>query len=384
MNIAFLYIAEAYQCYHGAAIGLELAKRPGWRVVNYHNDDETPRHLARIAAAYGAEDPECRRLRRAPATRGMQSIRILGMFKSMVLWDNRAELASYDAVFAVEDSAAFLRRIAPRPMTLIYGPHGFGDRAAGFARLAAAFDLVLLAGSKTACRMLHEGLVRPGGYATIGPVKLETAEKLRRQHGPLFAEARPIVLYNPHKAPGLSSWPHFIRPMLDAFGRQQEFNLVVAPHIKMFRRRSARMRARWDGRSSRTILVDTASDRLLDMTYTVAADVYVGDVSSQVYEFLAVPRPCVFLNPNRLRWRNDPNFAHWHLGDVIERPDQLMDAIRAAPSRHHRYRARQEEMAQASLGDRAPGAAERGADAIAAYLARPAAAQPRPGWLRHR
>ena len=370
MNIAFLYIAEAYQCYHGAAIGLELAARPGFNVVNFYNDDETPRHLARIAAAHGAPNPECRRLRRSHLTQAMQSVRVFGMFKNLVLRDNVAELARYDAVFAVEDSAAFLRKLQPRPMTLIYSPHGFGDRACGFAPLAAAFDYLLLPGSKTAARMLRENLARPGGYATIGPVKLETSAKLRRQGEPLFARQRPTVLYNPHKAPGLTSWTRFIEPMLEAFAQQDEFNLVVAPHVKMFRRRPARVRARWDGRGTPGILIDTGSDRLLDMTYTTGADIYVGDVSSQVYEFLATPRPCVFLNPHRRRWRNDPNFAHWHLGDVIERPDELMDAVRAAPARHARYRPLQEQMAEASLGDRAPGAAKRGADAVAAFLAR--------------
>ena len=382
MDIAFLYIAEAYQCYHGAAIGLELAARPGFNVVSYYNDDDTPRHLLRIAAAYGAPPPDCRRLRRSRLTRAMQSLRGLGMFKDLVLRDNVDDLARYDAVFAVEDSAASLRRLQPRPMTLIYSPHGFGDRAAGFAKLAAVFDYLLLPGSKTAARMLREKLARPGAYATIGPVKLETSDKLRRQEAALFARRRPVVLYNPHKAPGLTSWRRFIEPMLAAFGRQEAFNLVVAPHVKMFRRRPPRVRAQWDARSTPGILIDTGSDRLLDMTYTAAADIYVGDVSSQVYEFLAVPRPCVFLNPHRRRWRDDPNFAHWHLGDVVEHPDQLMDAIRAAPGRHARYRPLQEAMTDASLGDRTPGAAKRGADAVAAFLARSAAASPPGGRLR--
>ncbi len=378
MDIAFLYIAEAYQCYHGAAIGLELAARPGFNVVSYYNDDDTPRHLLRIAAAHGARPPECRRLRRSPLTAAMQSIRVLGMFKDLVLRDNVDELARYDAVFAVEDSAATLRRLQRRPMTLIYSPHGFGDRAAGFDRLAATFDYLLLPGRKTACRMVREKLARPGEYATIGPVKLETSDRLRRQGEPLFARKRPVVLYNPHKAPGLTSWRHFIAPMLDAFGRQEAFNLVVAPHIKMFRRRPPRVRAQWEARGTPHILIDTGSDRLLDMTYTAGADIYVGDVSSQVYEFLAVPRPCVFLNPHRRRWRDDPNFAHWHLGDVVERPDQLMDAIRAAPARHALFRPLQEAMTDASLGDRSPGAAKRGADAVAAFLARSSAAAAPP------
>ena len=55
MELAFLFIAEAYQCYHGAAIALatgSLGRACG--VVVYVNDPQSPAHLARIADAYGA------------------------------------------------------------------------------------------------------------------------------------------------------------------------------------------------------------------------------------------------------------------------------------------------------------------------------------------
>ena len=53
------------------------------------------------------------------------------------------------------------------------------------------------------------------------------------------------------------------------------------------------------------------SVRSIDMTYTDQASVYIGDVSSQVYEFLRRPRPCIFLNFDRTAWQGDENFAHW-------------------------------------------------------------------------
>jgi CDP-glycerol glycerophosphotransferase (TagB/SpsB family) len=211
-------------------------------------------------------------------------------------------------------------------------------------------------------------LIDAAGYTIVGPVKLETSARVRAAAPPLFGNDRPIVLYNAHKAPKLSSWKRFVAPMLAAFAQQDRFNLIVAPHIKMFRRRRASVRAAWERRSSDTILVDVESDRLLDMTYTLAADIYVGDVSSQVYEFLSIPRPCVFLNAGRHSWRDDPNFMHWHLGDVVDDPDELMAAINAAPARHMLYRAKQEAFAAASLGPRDPGSATRAADAILAAI----------------
>lgn len=370
MRIAFLYIAEAYQCYHGAAIAFDLAARPGWEVVNLYNDPEVPRHLERIRAAYGAPPIPEYRLRRSALTRALQRIRLLGMFKSLVMRDNLRDFAGYDAIFAVEDTAAELRKLGVVEPHLIYAPHGTGDRARGFVREVAVFDFVLLAGAKTEARMLREGLVRPGDYALTGSVKVETGARLANDAPLGFARAAPVVLYNAHKEPRLTSWHRFIEPLLAGFAQEPSLNLLVAPHVKLFRRRRAAVREEWRARGTENVIVDPGSDRSLDTSYTAAADIYVGDVSSQVYEFLTVPHPCVFLNAHDIDWRDDPSFAHWHLGDVVDHPEQMMDAIRAAPARHHLYRAAQKALATSSLGDLRPGIAARAADAIVEFLNR--------------
>ncbi len=368
MELAFLFIAEAYQCYHGAAIALQLAARPGVRMTVYVNDPETPAHLARIAQAYGAPPLEVRRLRRSWLTRALQGVRVLGMMKILVMWDNRRVLDACDAILTVEDTAVFSRWVGIRRPKLIYSPHGAGDRQVGFTWRVGQFDLVLVSGEKLARRMLEAGLVTPGGVVVTGSVKLETAARWQGDVPRVFADDRPVVLYNPHKAPGLSSWSKFIEPMLAQFAAQARFALLVAPHVKLFRRRRQRVRDFWEARRSENILIDTGSVRSADGSYTQAADIYVGDVSSQVYEFLTVPRPCVFLNAEGVDWEGDPNFAHWTLGDVVEAPEELMPAIEAAVGRHGLYRARQVALVEASLGVQDGAASGRAADAVMAFL----------------
>jgi hypothetical protein len=105
------------------------------------------------------------------------------------------------------------------------------------------------------------------------------------------------------------------------------------------------------------------------MSYTFAADIYLGDVSSQVYEFLQRPRPCVFLNSHRVDWRNDPNYTHWKAGDVIEDIADLGPAIDVACARHPLYRPIQHQLFEQSFDlDERP-SSERAADAILAFLA---------------
>src|SRR3546814_16116783 len=83
--------------------------------------------------------------------------------------------------------------------------------------------------------------------------------------------------------------------------------LVVAPHVRLFAEASDAERAAVAKLAvPGKVMIDLASDRLFDMSYTSGADIYLGDVSSQVYEFLATPRPCLFSNPHtsdRSVWR---------------------------------------------------------------------------------
>lgn len=373
MRIAFLYIAEAYQCYHAAAIALELARRPGVEVLNLFNDNETPHHLERIRIAHGADPLPEAALHKSPLTRNLQKLKRLGMWKRMVMFDNRKELNQFDAIIAVENSVAALRPLGVERPLMAYVPHGSGDRSRGFIKRIAAFDLVMPAGEKTARRMLAEGVITPGSYAMPGYVKLETAAQIARTTRRPFANDRPIVLYNPHKEPTLESWTRFIEPMLAAFAAQDEYNLIVAPHVKYFRRRTPAYRAEWEARSTDNILIDLGSDRSVDTSYSELADIYMGDVSSQLYEFLARPRPCIFLNAHAFDWHDDPNFRNWHLGDVVDDPADLMKAVRIARAQHQRYAGRQEKLAKETLGNRSPGAAERAADAMMRLLARRAA-----------
>jgi hypothetical protein len=84
------------------------------------------------------------------------------------------------------------------------------------------------------------------------------------------------------------------------------------------------------------IRVDLGSAACSDMTHTREADIYLGDVSSQVCEFLLRPRPCVFANAHGVAWRSHPSYEAWRLGSVFDEvadlPAKLDEAIEAHPT----------------------------------------------------
>jgi hypothetical protein len=118
------------------------------------------------------------------------------------------------------------------------------------------------------------------------------------------------------------------------------------------------------------MLIDTGSAASLDMTYTDAADIYLGDASSQVYEFIRRPRPCFFLNPRGLAWQGDPDFAHWRAGTVLTSVDELDAALAETPLLTPAMRARQEDIFRYSFDLQDRPSSERAAEAILDFMAR--------------
>jgi hypothetical protein len=114
------------------------------------------------------------------------------------------------------------------------------------------------------------------------------------------------------------------------------------------------------------------------MTYTGQGDIYLGDVSSQVYEFIARPRPCVFLNAHGVAWGDDPNYLFWRMGEVIDRIDDLLPALARAPVRFEaEYRAVQVAMAERTFGNDILGAPARIAGIVDHFVCARASSQKR-------
>ena len=280
-----------------------------------------------------------------------------------------ARLRTADAIVVPERTTTAIRHFLPSKTRLIFTPHGAGDRAITFDKRDRHFDFALVAGPKSEERMLKDHTIRPRHYAVNGYIKADLMQKLGVSPRPLLDNDRPTVLYVPHFRHSLSSWDRFGREVIDAFARQDRYNLVVAPHYRLFSDAPESERRAVEALSvPGKIIVDLRSDRLFDMSYTLAANIYLGDVSSQVYEFLTIPRPCIFLDAHDTNWKGDPDYRFWTLGDVVNDTADLMRALEVAPDRHPLYRDLQQQALADSIGDNPSGAAARGAAAILKFL----------------
>ena len=292
--------------------------------------------------------------------------------KDMVLRHNLAFFRTLDALAAPELHSIKLRtKHGLGELKLIYTFHGAGDREVAFDDRVRAFDFILLPGQKYVDRFTELDYLHSGAYAVGGYPKFEVARSLRSEPKRIFANDKPVVLYNPHFDRKVSSWRTMGLQVLDYFAENRDYNLIFAPHVVLFKRKR-----RHHGflpekyRHITNILVDTDSTALSDMTYVLAADMYLGDASSQVYEFLLNPRPCIFLNAHHTSWLDNSHYAHWAFGQVVDEvPTGLPRALENAFRSHPHFLPKQQEAFAYTFRTGPDGtAAKRGAEAIARFL----------------
>jgi hypothetical protein len=298
--------------------------------------------------------------------------------KVLVYRDNLEFFRSLDLLVVAEKTSLILKKLhGLRDLKIVHTRHGAGDRAIGFDKHSAGFDHVLCSGTKIRERLIRDAGVPAEKISVVGYPKFEIARPTVRLMS--AQPARPVVLYTPHPSPHLSSWYEHGRAVLDFFVDNDDYQLIFAPHVMLFERRFVvtidKFRIDRPGRlqerylRSPNIHIDLGSRASTDMSYTLAADIYLGDASSQIYEFLYRPRPCLFLNTHGFDWRGNPDFEHWHAGPVITGPAQLGAGLRDAAETHaSKYLSVQESMRARSFEQSEVPASQRAAAALLRFM----------------
>ncbi|MBD3728537.1 MAG: hypothetical protein IE933_02410 [Sphingomonadales bacterium] len=303
--------------------------------------------------------------------------RVLPATRLLRLRLNAPLFASVDMVVSTERTCLRLKAQLDPAQTPLFGfiPHGSGDRSVSYHPDITRFDLVMVSGRKVVDQLVSHG-VSPERIEVTGYPKFEAVDLSAKPD--FFGNGKPTFVYNPHFDPHLSSWydagPELLRWFASDEG--QAFNCIFAPHVMLFRKRLhispeykvARQRPDIppEALSAPNILVDVDSPRLFDMSYMLGADAYIGDVSSQMYEFLTRRRPAYYLdcreNP---REEDDSWHMFWKTGPKVGSIAELTPLLPRYAEIGAQYRAAQDELLDYTfdMGDQP--ASVRAADAIA-------------------
>lgn len=382
MKIGFLLNHDQlHQVAHSLPVAFALIEEhPQVEVVVATTNPKLTAEVRRLAERRGIAVPVVELTLRRASTRALAAALdwALPVTKLGVYRDNLDFFRSLDVLVVAEKTSLLLKSRYGLDVPIIHTRHGAGDRAIGFNQESAEFDHVLVSGAKIRERLGRDAGVAADRMSVVGYPKFDLlpdpAPRL-----PFQANGKPTVLYNPHPAPHLSSWYRQGRAVLEHFVRDDRYNLIFAPHVMLFHRKLVvtidKLRIDRAGvieqrfRDAPNIHIDLGSTASTDMTYTAAADLYLGDVSSQVYEFLHRPRPCLFLDAHGADWRGDANYAHWQAGEVIGDAAGLGDALDRAFATHERYLPVQRQLFQRSFDLTAERSSSRAARAIVGVIA---------------
>jgi hypothetical protein len=347
-------------------VAAALTRRAGVYVQLFAGNPEIAASAAGLMRRLGAASHELRVLQLPAWLEGLgRSDFIASPLKLPRLLRYLRTLRGCSVLVTAERTSSVLKRLPGRCPPMVHLRHGVGDRAVGFEQRIARFDQLLVAGEKDRQRTLAAGLLAPEQVHAIGPVKLSTIRQLRPGSPRLFDNDRPVVLYNPHFNARLSSWAGMGREVIERIRASRQFNLVVAPHVRLLAGADSAEVERWRSlQIPGELLFDPGSERSVDMTYTLGADIYLGDVSSQVYEFAVEPRPCVFLNSHAAAWRDNPDYLMWRMGEVVDSAADVVGALQRAAASHAGFLQAQRDLVAAAVGEISADSAERAADII--------------------
>jgi hypothetical protein len=203
---------------------------------------------------------------------------------------------------------------------LIYQYHGCGDRKYGFDPGFKRFHYMLLPGIYHQNRLIEEKIIAKEKTFIVGWPKFDYSLKISPQGKKLFKNENPVILYAPHWEPKLTSFTDYSEFLLNFFINNKNYNFIFAPHVLIKHWKTHyKYRIDFSEFESDNIIIDFGSELSTNGTYLNYSNMYIGDVSSMVYEFIAFkPRPCLFLNSHNVAWKGNVDYRFWDYGPVVE------------------------------------------------------------------
>lgn len=317
-RIVFLFVGGAHQALHTARLATHIGTLPNFEVTCLYLGEDTRDLLDRVATLDPGTSAEFVDIGLPNAfSAGLHRLGLARADKVLGPLLARAKLADAEFIITAERTTVGWRHLFPRRAKWIHFPHGAGDGAKGFEKRMSRFDAVFTIGEKDRQRIVAEGLQPASRVFVAGAIKISTIFALAPDRPKVFNNTNPTVLYNPHFNRKLGSWDKWGAEVIAGFRARPHLNLIVAPHVRLFEKASTQERRHWtEACNHPNILFDPGSTNSLDMTYTRAADVYLGDISSQVYEFIAIQRKCIFLEV-RPSPGDDPSYEFQKFGKVV-------------------------------------------------------------------
>lgn len=369
-KIGFIFIDEIHHIYHFITIAIALAKEKEVSIITF-----PAKHifLRKELNRLGGENVKIEKLSTDFFTNIIEKISKKKIPRASVwMKKNRNYIAeNFDAiVFSDFIHHKFLQQEKIKQIPPIFKlAHGLPGRSRSYKKDLKDFDYQFLFGPFHLEEFKKRNLLAKD-YKMIGFPKLEAINSKQKKN--FFNNKKNTVIYAPHFNKEYSSWYSLGRKILEYFYHQVDYNLIFAPHIQLFNSRKGISPEEIDQKffNCSHMHIDLGSQNSVDMTYMNSANIYLGDVSSQVYEFIIQPRPCIFINVNNISWQENIDFRFWKCGDVVENITELKKALNVQQKKFQAHYIKIQEKINTENFYSEPNstASERAANAIIEFL----------------
>lgn len=330
-RVVFMYLYGLHQLYHSVVTAMEFSiKNPGIETILLSSNKDHTDALLKVKSYYPDANVKIIEL---PQPFRYKYLNIKKkIYPSVNVMIRRAKKYVINADVVVTTSHGMkkmFRKYKILKPKLVIMKHGAGDRKYSFDPTYGEYNLVLIGGEHHLRVMLEKEIVKKEQIKVIGYPKFDYPVDSEKVKSNLFKNTNPIILYNPHWHPKYSSYNKYAKFILEFFQKNNNYNLIFAPHILLYHW-SVRYQFDIDLKSysGDNIHIDFGSSYSTDNTYTTIGDVYIGDVSSLVYEWVALkPRPCIFLNANGAQWENNLYYRFWEMGYVINKKSEFKEVF---------------------------------------------------------
>ena len=348
-KIGFIFLDEIHHINHFITIAIELAKTNQVSILTFPSKHS---YLKDSLKRLNGDQVVLEQLKTKPFRAFTDKLKKRA-FPRKTFWMKKNKnylLSSFDALVFTDyiHHTLYKYRKNEKKPSFIYFAHGLAGRAYAYKKDLLDFDLHLVTGIFFHNQLKKRGLLSKQnilcGYPKMDAIK----NQIKKTY---FNNKNPVVLYNPHFTPPFSSWHHHGLEVLEFFYNNTDYNLIFAPHINLFAEKGKEKKETIPKKffEAKNIHIDLGSIESVNMTYPTQANIYLGDVSSQVYEFIITPRPCIFINSENISFKKDSNYRFWQCGEVINTVKTLDKALQNIKLNFQEFKPIQEHIKEENI-----------------------------------
>lgn len=334
-HVGFFFLNHSAHIYHCLSIALELSLISKNKVSIFSSTIRNHNIILEIAEKYFSNH-QCEIILLKPSlsytiTRYLKNREFPGF--NAIFKNNIELLKTLDILVSPSDDILGLKRkFNLESKIYVTALHGAGDLGYNFSESLASFDYIFLAGKRL--KELLDEEKSKAQLSTVQPyiIGYPKAELCTKFKTTPFKSDITTIFYAPHFNSYYNSWPNLGQKLVTWISQNESYKLILAPHILMNKKQKKEIAKFCKAIPNIHVDIDSNSKSLIDMTYINQSDIFIGDKTSQVYEFMLQPRPCIFFNTTGTDWKTskDANFEAWHLGQVVDDQHQIDKAIKNA------------------------------------------------------